>query len=62
MGIELITGMAVSIADNNLQLPAAIAVFLIIALGAQLLLKRTALSIMLGLVFAAALMGALYLF
>ncbi|MFH1065389.1 MAG: hypothetical protein V1734_02680 [Nanoarchaeota archaeon] len=62
MGIESITGMAVSIADNNLQLPAAIAVFLIIALGAQLLLKRTALSIMLGLVFAAALMGTLYLF
>lgn len=62
MGIELITGMAVSIADNDLQLPAAIALFLIVAMGAQLLLKRTALSIMLGLVFGAALMGWLYLF
>lgn len=62
MGLESITGMAVSIADNGLQLPAAIAVFLIVALGAQLLLKRTALSFMLGLAFAAALMGLLYLF
>lgn len=62
MGIESITGMAVSIADNNLQLPAAIAVFLIVALGAQLLLKRTALSVMAGIVCAAGLMGMLYLY
>jgi len=62
MGLESITGMAVSISDNDLQLPAAIAVFLIVSMGAQLLLKRTALSLMLGLVFAAALMAALYLF
>ncbi|MDI6737436.1 MAG: hypothetical protein QME12_02860 [Nanoarchaeota archaeon] len=61
MGLDSITGMAVSIADNNLQLPAAIAVFLIVAMGAQLLLKRTALSVMLGIAAAAALMGMLYL-
>lgn len=62
MGLESITGMATSIADNELQLPAAIAVFLIVAMGAQLLLKRTALSVIAGIVCAAALMGALYLY
>ncbi|MDD4878215.1 MAG: hypothetical protein PHO02_04220 [Candidatus Nanoarchaeia archaeon] len=62
MGLDSITGMAVSISDSNLQLPAAIAVFLIVAMGAQLLLKRTAFSVIAGIVCAAALMGMLYLF
>ncbi|MFA5888022.1 MAG: hypothetical protein WC852_04910 [Candidatus Nanoarchaeia archaeon] len=62
MGIESITGMAVSIADNGLQLPAAIAVFLIVAMGMHLLFRRTALSFMAGIVCSAALMGLLYLF
>ncbi len=60
--MDAITGMATAIVDSNLELPAAIALFLIIAMGAQLLLKRSALSVMLGIAASAALMGLLYLY
>ncbi|MBU2637688.1 MAG: hypothetical protein KJ955_01825 [Nanoarchaeota archaeon] len=60
--MNAITGMAISIVDSDLQLPAAIALFLITAMGAQLLLKRTALSVILGIVSSAALVGVLYLY
>ncbi|HII14850.1 MAG TPA: hypothetical protein HA362_00895 [Nanoarchaeota archaeon] len=62
MGMESITGMAAAIADNGLQLPAAIAVFLIIAMGTHLLLKRTGFAVMAGIIAAASLMGMLYLY
>ena len=60
--MNAITGMATAISDGNLQLPAAIAVFLIVAMGMHLLLKRTGLAVITGIVAAAVLMGLLYLY
>ena len=61
MGLESITGMAVSIADNGLQLPAAIA-FSYCCTRRATFAEENSFILHAGLAFAAALMGLLYLF